>query len=343
MTLSEIPAPKSGPMSEKTPSPKLSPPRRRGREIAFAALLLLAFLAGASGLAAATGWDEVMRHLRELTLLQGAILLALSLVNYVGRGLRWHLFTGALGIGTGALQDIRHFLGGFAMTVTPGRVGELIRLRWLRRETGWAYTRTAPLVLADRASDLAAMGLLLALAIALTAGGIAGAVPVVGIALAAAYVATHPRLLAWCVTRAHALVGRWERLFARIRQAARSLGLFSQPRVLVPAITLGLAGWFAEGLALHLLLVWMGADIGLWTAVAIFTFATLAGGLTGAPGGIGGAEAAMIALLQLQGVPLEVSIPATALIRLTTLWFAILIGLLVLPMAERSAARGAFA
>jgi hypothetical protein len=30
-----------------------------------------------------------------------------------------------------------------------------------------------------------------------------------------------------------------------------------------------------------------------------------------------------------------VSIPATAVIRLTTLWFAILIGLAIFPMAER--------
>ena len=70
-------------------------------------------------------------------------------------------------------------------------------------------------------------------------------------------------------------------------------------------------------------------------ALLIFTFSTLAGGLTGAPGGIGGAEAAMVALLSMQGIPLEVSLPATAVIRVTTLWFAIAIGLALFPIAER--------
>ena len=70
-------------------------------------------------------------------------------------------------------------------------------------------------------------------------------------------------------------------------------------------------------------------------AATIFTFSTLAGGLTGAPGGVGGAEAAMVALLSMQGVPLETSLPATAIIRVTTLWFAIGLGLLVFPFAER--------
>ena len=112
----------------------------------------------------------------------------------------------------------------------------------------------------------------------------------------------------------------------RIRRAVSALGIFSKPSVLLPAFALGMIGWFAEGYAFHLLLVWMGADIGLWMAMAIFIFSTVAGGLTGAPGGVGGAEAAMVALLSLEGIPLEVSLPATAVIRITTLWFAILLG-----------------
>ena len=98
---------------------------------------------------------------------------------------------------------------------------------------------------------------------------------------------------------------------------------------------LGLVGWLAEAYAFHLLLLWMNADIGLWLAMAIFFFATLAGGLTGAPGGLGGAEAAMVGLLAVNGVALEIAVPATLIIRVTTLWFAIGIGLLVFPVAER--------
>jgi uncharacterized protein (TIRG00374 family) len=84
----------------------------------------------------------------------------------------------------------------------------------------------------------------------------------------------------------------------------------------------------------------MGAEIGLMKAIAIFVFAPLAGGLTGAPGGVGGAEAAMIALLALDGVPMEVSVPATAIIRITTLWFALAVGMAVFPFAERLSMRG---
>jgi len=43
----------------------------------------------------------------------------------------------------------------------------------------------------------------------------------------------------------------------------------------------------------------------------------------------------VVALLSLKGIPLEVSVPATAIIRITTLWFAIAIGLVAFPIAER--------
>lgn len=322
-------------MSSTNPTPTTLRPSRRWRDILVLGGLFGLVLFGLIGLAAATGWEETKAQLARIGIAQFTILLVLSCANYLLRGVRWHLFARALGLRTGLIQDLRHFLGGFAMSVTPGKLGELIRLRWIRRETGWSLERTAPLALIDRASDLAAMALILGLAVMLSAAGIAGAVPVAILALLGALVATRPKLLMGFVTITYRLFNRWPRGFARIRTSARGLRYFSHPAVLIPTLALGAAGWFAEGYAFYLLLAWMGADIGLWLSVAIFVFSTLAGGLTGASGGVGGAEAAMVALLSLQGVPPEVSLPATAIIRVTTLWFAIGIGLLIFPIAER--------
>ncbi|WP_292021889.1 lysylphosphatidylglycerol synthase transmembrane domain-containing protein [Maritimibacter sp. UBA3975] len=310
-------------------------PRRRMRDTLLLLGLFALVVAGLIGAAAATGWEETRAQLAKLSGWQFLALLALSLVNYLLRGLRWHLFASRLGLGLGPVANFLHFLGGFAMSVTPGRVGELVRMRWIRRETGWTFERTAPLVLVDRASDLAAMGLILGIALAFSTTGIAGGIPVTILALIGALVVTRPVLLEKIATWGHRTLGRLPRLFAKVRRAARSLQTFSAPGLTALALVIGLVGWFAEGYAFHLLLVWMGADIGIAKSVAIFVFASLAGGLTGAPGGVGGAEAAMIALLTLEGVGLETSLPATAIIRVTTLWFAIGIGLALFPVAEK--------
>lgn len=303
-------------------------------------LLLGLFLLGMLGIALATGWEETLVQIRKISAAQIAILLLLSLTNYFARGLRWHIYTRALGLPTTIAQDFRHYLGGFALTVTPGRVGELIRLNWIARETGTPYNHAAPLALVDRAADLVSVGLLLALTLALSTTGISGGIPVALTAILVALIVTRPKLFHWVVTLGWKIIGRFPRLFATIRRAARRLYVFSNPRVAVPALLLGALGWFAEGLAFHLLLIWLGVDISVWTSVSIFLFAMMAGGATGMPGGLGGAEITMLGLLALQGIPLEITLPATAIIRATTLWFAILIGLGVFPIAERQARRG---
>ncbi|MFQ5621799.1 MAG: lysylphosphatidylglycerol synthase transmembrane domain-containing protein [Paracoccaceae bacterium] len=309
------------------------------RDVIISALLLLLFVAGLAALAAATGWRETLAELRGLSLGQVAILLALALGNYGMRGLRWHLYTRTMGLGTGLVQDLRHFVGGFAMTATPGRLGELVRMRWIRRETGTAFEKSAPLVLVDRAADLASMGLLLAAALGLSSMGLAGGLPVAAVAVGVAIVVTRPRLFHTCVVLAWKLVGRAPRFFVRARRSATALQPFSAPAVAPTALLLGTVGWFSECYAFYLLLGWMGADIGLWTATAIFLFSMMTGGATGTPGGVGGAEAAMIALLGFQGVGVAVSLPATAIIRLTTLWFAILLGIAIFPVAEKLSKR----
>ncbi|MBS0574390.1 MAG: flippase-like domain-containing protein [Proteobacteria bacterium] len=328
-----LPRPPAGPASGRA----TRRPLRRDR-LVLAGLLLL-FALGVVGIARATDWHDIARLFARLSLGQVAALLALSALNYALRGLRWHILVQSLGLHPRLLANVLHFVGGFAMSVTPGRVGELVRLRWLARDSGVGLDRAAPVVVGDRASDLAALALLLAGALGLATLSISGAVPLTLLALAAALAVTHPRLTAAAVALGHRLTGRRApRLFARLRRMSRSLDRFARPAVLVPALLCGLIGWSAEAWAFHLLLGWFGAPTGFATALAIFVFATLAGGLTGAPGGLGGAEAAMIALLALDGTPLGIAIAATALIRATTLWFAVGLGIIAFPFAERAGA-----
>jgi len=59
------------------------------------------------------------------------------------------------------------------------------------------------------------------------------------------------------------------------------------------------------------------------------------GALSFLPGGLGSTEATMVGLLATQGVALPVAVVATGVVRVTTLWFAICLGLIALPAALR--------
>ncbi len=315
-----------------------APPRPRQtpkRDLLILGGLLALFVVGIVGIAATVGWEETLAQLQKLSLGQFIILLALSMVNYTFRGLRWHLFARRLGLPLRVHQNVLHFMGGFAMTITPGRIGELVRVRWISRLTGWPFERILVLPFADRVFDIAAMGLVLAVGVLMSQSGTQLTVVVSVVALLFAAIVTRPRLLDRSVTLLWRGIGKWPRRFVGLRRAARSMALFREARLAIPALTLSVIGWTAEGYALYLLLTWMGADISLAAATVVFVFSTLAGGLTGAPGGVGGAEAAMLIMLSAQAVPMAVALPAMAVIRVTTLWFAIFVGLVTFPIAEK--------
>lgn len=94
MTMSNTNTPDLAPMPAPTPTPKGG--ALRWRDIAILAALFAFVIAGLAGLAAATGWEKTKHQLMQLHLGQIAILLCLSLVNYLFRGVRWHFFPIAL-------------------------------------------------------------------------------------------------------------------------------------------------------------------------------------------------------------------------------------------------------
>lgn len=296
------------------------------------------FLALASALVLGlvlSGWDDAEAAVFQLGGWKLGLLISLAFGHYLIRALRWHVMASVGGAQTPISVNALHFFAGFAMTATPGRVGELVRLRWLMRATGKGFGQLLPIALADRAIELASIVALIAGALLLTnlGSGAVWWVLVVGLALVLS--ACRPTALAAAVTGSYRLAGRRNpRFFVKLRRLTWRLQPFMRGPVLGPVLLIGTLGWALEGVAFWLLLGWLGADLSLAAATAIFLTAVLSGALSGLPGGLGGTEATAVALLLLQGVPLDVAVLATAVMRIATLWFAVLIGFVALPFAE---------
>ena len=100
------------------------------------------------------------------------------------------------------------------------------------------------------------------------------------------------------------------------------------PAILLSATVLSLLAWAAEAWALHLILGWSGVETSWRIAFFIYAAAMLAGALSFMPGGLGSTEAVMVTLLLWQGAGEAEAVAATVLIRMTTLWFAVALGLI---------------
>ena len=106
--------------------------------------------------------------------------------------------------------------------------------------------------------------------------------------------------------------------------AARSL---LSPGALLYGFLLGLAAWGLEGLGLYTLgSLFPAAHLGAAAGVGIYAVAVLVGAISFLPGGLGGTEAVMTALLTAQGFSVGDALLVTILCRIVTLWLAVCIG-----------------
>jgi uncharacterized protein (TIRG00374 family) len=271
------------------------------------------------------GWREVMSAFGKVGWIGIGIALLLSCANYGLRFVRWQIYLRELGHPVRTLPSLRIYLAGFALTTTPGKAGEALRGLLLKR-WGVPYPLSFAAFFSERLSDLLAVAVLTLFGLSLYPQG--RPIIVVGLALvvAALLVLSQRSLLEKIDGWLSASVGKLATLGRNVVRVLLEARRCHEPRVLLLASVLSVLAWSAEALAFYCMLHWMGMAVPLAFAVFVYAIAMLAGALSFMPGGLGGAEVVMVALLTWKGMQGGDAVAATVLIRLTTLWFAVGLG-----------------
>jgi glycosyltransferase 2 family protein len=263
------------------------------------------------------------------------IVLALSLLNFGLRFLRWHWYLRMLGSSIRPLDNLRIYVGGFALTTTPGSAGELARSVWLRPygvPSNWSIAA----LFAERILDAIAVALLACLGLLIYPRGqwlLAVSLVIATLLLILLFSPLAARSVSqW----ANAHQGRFAALAGRVAHVLRHVRDCLTPKRAAQGLCLGLIAWSAEGWGFGILLRALGHPLPHAAAISIYAISKLAGATTLMPGGLGSSETTMIVLLKLLGIPLRTAVVATLLIRLATLWFAELLGFLALAIPARS-------
>jgi uncharacterized protein (TIRG00374 family) len=258
------------------------------------------------------------------------VALGLSLLNYLLRFARWQHYLGLLGHSVPRLDSFRIYIAGFALTTTPAKAGEIVRSVFLKRY-GIKYAESVAALFAERLSDLIAILIIAAIGVSSHAAARPWVMSLGAIIVVVLLTLQNPRWL----ERLNEL-GRQIR-WRRVREVTTSLiEMVLQFRrcftlsAMTYSTVLAVLGWAAEALAFYLVAVWMGADINLAEAWFIFGFATLVGAISFLPGGLGSTEAVMVGLLLLNGMTVPQAIACALFVRVTTLWFAVALGLIAL-------------
>jgi uncharacterized protein (TIRG00374 family) len=288
-------------------------------------------------------WKQVSFPPLAHSILIVVLALALSLVNYLLRAVRWSIYLKRRGHSPGFGFGLVAYVAGFAFAISPAKLGELARARYYKAR-GTPLGELAAVSIVERLIDVAAMLVLATLVLAafpsysltvvlIAVAAFMGGALVLWLPWSALATPTHPRSKV-------AFLNTLVRNVALTLHAARSL---LRPQYVFVGLVMGLIAWSAEGVGFYLFSTMFGpASIPIAAAVGIYALATLVGAATFVPGGLIGTEATMAGLLVASGYPAPDALLITLASRFSTLWFAVALGwLAVFSLEARTPRRSA--
>lgn len=271
-------------------------------------------------------------------------ILLLTLTNYVLRFLKWHYYLKVVGHGaekTPAFDSGVIFISGLSMAMTPGKVGELLKPFLVRQVTGTPVTVTAPIIVAERVSDGIAMLILASTGVAFFQQPILRLTLLVILlaALALLVIIQWRSVALWLIHLGGRVPFFSSRLQHLLNLYESSYRLFS-PKSSLVGVGLGILGWACECSAFFLVMLGLGFNASLEMLIKctfILASSTLIGSVSLLPGGLGAADGSIDGLLHVafSNISAATSSAATLLIRFSTLWFGVTLGLATLLIFHR--------
>ncbi len=312
-----------------------------------------------------TGAGTLAGKLRDFPVALLVPVFLLKLVNWSLRYAEWRYFLGVVGVRTvhgepsrpavpGGAPTIRErdsillWLAGLTLSISPGKLAEVLKSLVVKNLTGVPFSRTVPVVFMERLVDGIAVILLAAGSLILAAPSFApDAVSpttvravLIGttLALGAGIAVLQIRPLAfWLLDqlRRWPLVGRFHDPLRTFYAATYDL---LRLRHLVITVAFGLGAYFTDCIGFYLLLRGLGisgAGTLLAQATFILGFSVIVAALSAMPGGAGGRELTVGALLSsIVGLSKADTGTATFLISIFQIWIGVLVGLIVIVLAR---------
>jgi uncharacterized protein (TIRG00374 family) len=293
---------------------------------AFGALIFL-------GISLYADFDKLIGALAKFDWIYFPLILALSFLNYVARFYKWEYYLKILKIKIAPKLSFQIFLSAFVMSVTPGKMGEVLKSYMLREETGTPVSKSAPIIIAERITDFISMIIICIIGAYVFDYG-RTIIIIMGIFFIGVTLILSSQKLSIAIINSLERIKFISKHVHRIHTAYDSIYQLVKIKPLLIAVAMSIVAWFFECLGCYYVLEIFSSSSSIHTSLLIasfiYCFSTLIGAIAMLPGGLGVTEASLTGLLVILNIPKDVSAASTIIIRVATLWFAVLVGVIAI-------------
>jgi glycosyltransferase 2 family protein len=255
------------------------------------------------------------------------VLLLLSFVNYFVRFLKWDYYLSITKVEVGKIDSFSIFMSGLIMSITPGKMGELLKSYLVKQIKNIPISKTAPIIFAERITDSTSL-IIISIVGAYSFSYGKGIIIIIAIFLALLLVIISNKKIALPMLKLLEKNSFLNKHLEKIHNAYESSYQLLRPLPLFYMTLVSLISWSFECLSYYLILIIFKMDVSLMWSSFSYAFATIVGAVSMLPGGLGVTEGSLTFLGIGKGFPKEVAVASTFIIRVVTLWFAVLVGII---------------
>lgn len=295
--------------------------------IAAAALIYLAFIVYVD-------YGKVVSSFKNFNWYMLPILLTLSFGNYISRFFKWEYYLKLIDVKLHKIDSLSIFMSGLIMSITPGKMGELLKSYLVKQVNGTSISKTAPIVFAERATDFLSLTIL-----ALTGAYIydygKSIIILIGVVILSGLFIISNKKLFYKIVALFSNVSFISKHTLKIVTAYESSSKLLSLTPLVLMTLLSIVSWGFECFGYYLILSNFEIHIDVLWAFFSYSFATIVGALSMLPGGLGITEGSLTLMLVQKGLSEHSAFAATFIVRAVTLWFAVLVGAISILFYQR--------
>ena len=248
--------------------------------------------------------------------------------------LRWNLLLKNSAIDIPLKDNFMIFISGFALGVTPGKVGELIKAQLLKNKFNIPRSKTAPLVIVERFYDFFAIAIISLFGILVFEYSIyIFTILAIGIIIFLTITFSEKLFLKFLqkiekIKFLRNFSSELPKSFTIIQKSTRG-------KIFPLSIILSVIFWILDSIIAYLTLLSFGIDIiDYFVLMSIYTSSIILGVISFLPLGIGVVEGSLVGFLSLNGIEFPLATAIVVFIRFFTRWIGVMAGFLGLKFSN---------
>ena len=278
-------------------------------------------------------FSKLSEEILDFEIMYLPLILILVPLGWLALYFRWTILVKNSGYVLPHKKNFQIFLSGFPLSITPGKVGELLKCELLKENFNIPRKITAPIILVERLYN--GVGIVIISSLGIWYFDFSGTVILIAsCALIGIFIALRSKSLFSSLINKTSKIKYLSKFSDSFSDSYEVINHSIKPKIFIISSLLSAIYWILESVAVYFVFKSFGIDfLELYNVVLAYTSSIILGVASFVPGGIGVSEGTLISLLSIHGLSLSTAITLTLFIRMFTLWYSVFVGFIALKFA----------